>query len=270
MLPDDPVFNHPTEYHTPPGRAGWLPRLFPCLCLYPLIWKCICQGSYAAMRGRYDDEAWALNSFQVLQSLEYVGCRIHAEGLEHITEVQGPCVIVGNHMSALETLVLPGFVEPRKHVTFVVKRSLTTSRVFGYIMRSRDPVVVDRRNPREDLAAMLTGSAERLARGISMIVFPQATRSPNFDREHFNSIGVKIAGRNNVPLIPLALKTDAWSCGSKGVLKDYGKVRPDLPVHLRFGKAFRVEGNGKEEQEQLCRFIEDALAEWRGESVPQQ
>jgi 1-acyl-sn-glycerol-3-phosphate acyltransferase len=132
-------------------------------------------------------------------------------------------------------------------------------------MRSRDPVVVDRKNPRDDLAAMLTGCEERLTRGISMIVFPQATRSPNFDREQFNSIGVKIAKRNNVPLVPLALKTDAWSCGSKGALKDYGKITPELPVRFRFGKALRVEGNGKEEQERLCRFIEDCLAEWGGE-----
>jgi 1-acyl-sn-glycerol-3-phosphate acyltransferase len=264
MLPDDPLFNHPREYHTPPGREGWLARRFPRLFFYPLLWKCVAAGAYSAIKGRYGDEAWAFNSAQVLWSLEYVGCRIHAEGLEHITEIRGPCVIVGNHMSALETMILPALVEPRKHVTFVVKRSLTTAFAFGHIMRSRDPVVVDRKNPRDDLAAMLTGSEDRLARGFSMIVFPQATRSPNFVREQFNSIGVKIAGRNKVPLVPLALKTDAWGCGDKGALKDYGKIFPDVPVHIRFGKALNVEGNGKEEQEYLCRFIEDALAEWRG------
>jgi 1-acyl-sn-glycerol-3-phosphate acyltransferase len=264
MLPDDPFFSHPREYRTPSGREGRLARRFPRLFFYPLLWKCIAVGAYVAIRGRYDNEFWALNSSQVLRALEYVGCRIHAEGLEHLTEVQGPCVIVGNHMSALETLILPGLIDPRKHATFVVKRSLTSAFAFGHIMRSRDPVVVGRKNPRDDLAAMLTGSEERLARGISMIVFPQATRSPHFDREQFNSIGVKIAGRNNVPLVPLALKTDAWGCGGKGALKDYGKMSPDVPVRFRFGKAMRVGGNGKEEQEQLCRFIEGSLAEWRG------
>jgi 1-acyl-sn-glycerol-3-phosphate acyltransferase len=264
MLPDDPLFHHPREYHTPPGRAGRLARRFPRLFLYPLVWKHIGAGACVALRGRYSDEFWALNSRQVLRALEYVGCSIHAEGLEHITELQGPCVFVGNHMSALETVILPGLIAPRRPTTFVVKRSLTTAFAFGHIMRSRDPVVVDRKNPRDDLAAMLTGSEERLARGISVVIFPQATRSPYFDREHFNSIGVKVAKRCNVPLIPLALKTDAWGCGSQGVLKDYGKVTPELPVHFRFGKALRVEGNGKEEQEHLCRFIEDSLAAWRG------
>ena len=263
MLPDEPFFNHPREYRTPPGREGWLARRFPRLFFYPLLWKYICTGACVAITGRYNNAFWALNSFQVLRALEYTGCRIHAEGLEHITEAQGPCVFVGNHMSALETLVLPGLIDPRKHATFVVKRSLTTAIVFGYIMRSRDPVVVERKNPRDDLAAMLTGSEERLAKGISIIIFPQATRSPNFDRVQFNSIGVKVAKRNNVPLIPLALKTDAWACGPKGVLRDYGKISPHVPVRFRFGKALRVEGNGKEEQEWICCFIEDALAEWR-------
>jgi len=263
MLPDDPFFNHPREYSTPAGREGWLAPRFPCLFFYPLLWKCIGIGACVAITGRYDNKFWALNSYQVLRALEYVGCRIHAEGLEHITEVQGPCVFVGNHMSALETLVLSGLIDPRKRVTFVVKRGLTTAFAFGHIMRSRDPVVVDRKNPRDDLVAMLAGSEERLAKGISIIIFPQATRSLNFDRVQFNSIGVKVAKRNDVPLIPLALKTDAWGCGPQGALKDYGKISPDVPVHFRFGKALRIEGNGKEEQELVCRFIEDALAEWR-------
>ena len=264
MLPDDPFFNHPREYRTPPGRESWLAKRFPRLFFYPLLWKCIGIGAYRAIRGRYDNDFWAINCSQVLRALEYIGCRIHAEGLEHITETQGPCVFVSNHMSALETIILPGLIAPRKRVTFVVKRSLTTAFAFGHVMRSRDPVVVDRINPRDDFAAMLMGSAERLANGISIVVFPQATRNPNFDRGQFNSIGVKIAKRNNVPLIPLALKTDAWGCGAQGVLKDYGKILPELPVRFRFGKALRVEGSGREEQEHLCRFIEDALMEWRG------
>jgi 1-acyl-sn-glycerol-3-phosphate acyltransferase len=266
MLPDEPFFNHPEEYHTPPGRAGRLARRFPRLFFYPLLWKFIGVGACVAIRGCYDDEYWALHSLQVVRALEYIGCRIHVEGLEHVAALKDPCVIVGNHMSALETLALPGLIAPRTRATFVVKRSLPTAFAFGHLMRSRDPVVVDRKNPRDDLAAMLTGSEERLARGISMVVFPQATRSPVFDRGLFNSIGVKIAKRNNVPLIPLALKTDAWGCGVKGVMKDYGRIFPDLPVHFRFGKPLRVEGNGKEEQEHLCRFIEDALAQWRGQA----
>ena len=264
MLPDEPFFHHPKEYHTPPGLEGRLARRFPRLFFYPMLWRYIAGGACVAIRGRYDDEFWAVNSLQVLRALEYVGLRVHAEGLEHMTELDGPCVFVSNHMSALETVILPGLISPRKRATFVVKRSLTTAFVFGHLMRSRDPVLVDRKNPRDDLAAILKGSEERLAKGISIIVFPQATRNTHFDRERFNSVGVKIAKRNNVPLIPLALKTDAWGCGRDGVLKDYGKIFPDLPVHFRFGKALRVEGNGKDEQEHLCRFIEDALAEWRG------
>ena len=267
MLPDHPLVNNTWEYRTPPGREGLLAKRFPSLVFYPMLWKYIGVGGYLAIRGRYNSEFWIINSLQVLQALEYVGCRLHVEGLEHITEVRGPCVFVGNHMSALETMILPGILEPRKRVTFVVKRSLTTAFVFGHVMRSRDPVVVDRKNPREDLAVMLSGCEERLAGGISMVIFPQATRSPNFDRAQFNSIGVKVAKRNNVPLIPLALKTDAWGCGAKGALKDYGKIAPDLPVRIRFGKALCVEGNGKEEQERVCRFIEDALAEWRGQPI---
>ncbi len=266
MLPDDPVFTNPSEYHSPEPAPGLFARFFPSCAFYPRIWGIIWRGAQVAKAGLYDDEAWALNSLEVVRALESVGCRLHVEGLEHLTAFPGPCIIAGNHMSALETTVLPGLISPRRRVTFVIKSSLTRAFVFRHIMCSRDPVVVGRVNPREDLAAMLEGGKERLQRGMSLVVFPQATRSLQFDRTQFNSIAIKIAGRNNVPVIPLALKTDAW--GQGGLHKDYGPVSPHLPVHFRFGAPFRVEGSGKEGQERLCAFIEQARAEWDAELQP--
>lgn len=263
MLPAVPPLNALAEYRTAPLRPGMLARLFPSLIFYPLMWGVIWRGARVAEAGLYTDEHWVFNSFEVVRALEYVGCRIIVEGLRHLSSFDGPCVIVGNHMSALETTVLPGLVRPHKPVTFVVKRGLTTAPVFRHIMCSRDPVVVDRRNARDDLAVMLKGSKERLEKGISLVVFPQATRNSEFDRASFNSIGIKIAKRNGVPVVPLALKTDAW--GQGGLHKDYGRINPALPVHFRFGEPFHVRGAGREEQERLCAFIENARREWDAE-----
>ena len=57
--------------------------------------------------------------------------------------------------------------------------------------------------------AVLEGGKQRLQKGISIIVFPQTTRTVRFEPENFNSIGVKLAQRAKVPIIPLALRTDA-------------------------------------------------------------
>jgi 1-acyl-sn-glycerol-3-phosphate acyltransferase len=132
-------------------------------------------------------------------------------------------------------------------------------------MRARNPVAVGRTNPREDLKAVLEGGQERLGRGISLIVFPQTTRTPVFDLEQFNSIGAKLAARAGVPLVPLALKTDAW--GNGRILKDFGRLDPSLPVHFRFGAPIAAEGKGAAAQEATVRFIREALGEWETEVV---
>jgi 1-acyl-sn-glycerol-3-phosphate acyltransferase len=202
--------------------------------------------------------AYAQRTFRVL---ERTGVQISVTGLDHLRSFDGPCVIVGNHMSTLETFVLPGLVVPFKPLTFVVKQSLVTMPLFGPVMRSCDPVVVGRSNPRDDLRAMLNGGAERLAAGRSIAVFPQTTRTVEFDPGSFNSIGVKMARKADVPIVPLSLRTDAWSTGK--LVRDIGPFRPERPVHFAFGESFKVE-NPKEAHGRVVAFIQDQLKGWYG------
>lgn len=247
------------SYDTPPGaKMPFSPSLSFYLRLLagPLRWLC-----RRAAQNRCDDAAWAYSSAWCADLLEEAGCRLWIRGLANIDAPAGPCVFIANHMSTLETFILPGIVRPRRPVTFVVKNSLVKMPFFGPVMRSRDPVVVGRVNPREDLATVLNGGAERLRRGVSIIVFPQSTRTLEFSEEHFNSIGVKLARRANVPIVPVALKTDTWGQGAK--IKELGKIRPDLPARFEFAAPMSVEDNGKKEHAEICNFISQRLAEWR-------
>jgi 1-acyl-sn-glycerol-3-phosphate acyltransferase len=191
-----------------------------------------------------------------------VGVRIEIDGVDRFAALEGPCVFVGNHMSTLETFLLPTIIRPFKPVTFVVKRELTDYPVFGHVMRSRDPVLVGRANPREDLRAVLEGGAQRLGAGISIVVFPQTTRTPVFDPEAFNSIGVKLARRAQVPVVPVALKTDAW--GNGRLVKDIGRIDPSRTVHFLFGEPLPVRGTGAGEHQQVVDFIREHLLAWGG------
>ena len=252
--------DHTDTYTTPPGSArGWAAR-FPSL-IFP--WKVFCiikRDGGLSNAGKYCSDAWRQGSEDTLRALEACGVRLHVEGLRHIDEVDGPCVFIGNHMSTLETFVLPMFIQPRKEVTFVVKSSLLGYPWFGPVLRSRDPIVVGRSNARQDLTTVLEGGTERLQQGRSIIVFPQSTRSAEFDPAQFNSIGVKLAKRAGVPVIPLALRSDAW--GSGKIIKDFGKINPALPAHFAFGKAMSITGNGKAEHAAICEFIQTRLEGW--------
>lgn len=108
---------------------------------------------------------------------------------------------------------------------------------------------------------VLEEGQKRLEDDISIVIFPQTTRSVEFDAKKFNSLGVKLAKRCNVPVVPFALKTDAWGLGRR--LKDFGRIRPEKTVHIHFGEPMTVQGSGKEEHGRVVEFIEKNLEEWR-------
>lgn len=247
-------------YKTAPGKRSALFRAFPSFFFYCQDLAIVWRSCRRAKHGRYETADWVASSQGVVRALESVGVKLQITGLDNLRKLDAPCVYVGNHMSILETFVLPGIIVPFRNTTFVVKRSLVEYPVFKHVMRSRDPVVVGRTNPREDLRAVLEGGEERLKAGISIVVFPQTTRTTVFNPEDFNSIGVKLAKKAGAPVVPFALKTDAWRNGR--YLKDFGRIDPGATVHFAFGEPLRVKGTGREEQEAIVRFVSEKLAQW--------
>jgi len=254
--PDDP-------YVTPDTAALPISSFFPNLSFYIRMGAILKKAANIAESGNYTSDKWVTSSIDIRAALEKCGVRFTVEGFDNFKHMDAPCVFIGNHMSTLETFVLPGLIRPFRPVTFVIKESLMRYPVFRHVMRSRDPIVVERRDPRADFAAVMEGGARNLEKGISVIVFPQSTRRPALDRRHFNSMGVKLARKAGVPIVPVALRSDAWGMGGLfGLLKDHGPIRPQIPVHFRFGSPLAVEGSGKAEHDRVYSFIENCLAEW--------
>jgi 1-acyl-sn-glycerol-3-phosphate acyltransferase len=248
------------DYRTGPRTPSLAARLAPSLVFYTDMARVVLQASRKAKQGRYDTSEWCRSSLAILRALENVGVRVEVDGIDNFRALDGPCVFIGNHMSTLETFVLPVIIATIREATFVVKQSLVEYPVFKHVMRARNPVTVGRLNPRDDLKAVLEGGTERLKAGISIILFPQTTRTPVLDRDQFNTIGVKLAKRAGVPAVPIALKTDAWGTGSR--FKDFGRIDPAKVVHISFGKPLTVRDRGSEEHQQIIEFIEGKLREW--------
>jgi 1-acyl-sn-glycerol-3-phosphate acyltransferase len=127
-------------------------------------------------------------------------------------------------------------------------------------MRSRNPIIVGRTDPRKDLEAVMNGGVERLNNGISIVIFPQSTRSVVFKPEEFNSLGVKLAKKAGVDVVPIALKTDFWGNGK--LIKEVGPLDHTKHIHIKFGEPIKITGNGKEENQKIIDFIKSSLEEW--------
>jgi 1-acyl-sn-glycerol-3-phosphate acyltransferase len=214
-----------------------------------------------AIRKQYDTKAWTDSSLEILRFIENAGGVFDITGMENITKPAGSVLFISNHMSTLETMVLPCIIGPLKELTFVVKESLVKHPLFGDVMKSRNPIVVGRTDPRKDLEAVMTGGVELLKSGISIVIFPQSTRSVEFKPEEFNSLGVKLAKKADVDIVPIALKTDFWGNGKW--IKELGPIDHNKHIHIKFGEPMRVSGNGKEENQKIIDFIIASLQEWK-------
>jgi 1-acyl-sn-glycerol-3-phosphate acyltransferase len=255
------LFPITNNYSTPPRSTSMLVRRQATPLFYFQVLMIVLKASRMAKRGRYDDAQWIKSSLNTIKALESVGGRFEIENVPSYRNPESSCVFIANHMSVLETFVLPCLIQPQCDVTFVVKESLIDYPFFRHVMRSRDPIVVGRANPRQDLRTVLGEGRKLLSSNVSVVIFPQTTRSVNFEPSNFNTLGVKLAARAKVPIIPIALKTDAWGLGRK--LKDFGKIRPDKTVHICFGEPLRVQGSGKEEHKIVVDFIMTKLKDWR-------
>ena len=251
-----------TPDHHP--RSAWeYLALGTRLSFYLRNFAVFARVGHIAKAGRLTAELQAEYAVENFRIIESCSGKIHLRGLHYLDSFQEPAVIVGNHMSLLETAVMHAFVRPRRDFCFVIKRSLLDVPYFGDIMRFLQCIPVDRVNPRDDFKTVMEAGRERLKAGKSVIVFPQSTRSEVFDPAQFNSIGVKLAKHAGVPVIPLALRTDFLSNGK--LIKDLGPIRRKNPVWFEFGEPIReIRGSGKDEHAAIVKFIAGRVKAWGG------
>ncbi len=229
---------------------------------YAVNFGVFCRTGRLGQLGKLDKDAQIWMSSINLRLTERCGSRVHVRGREHLRALNGrPVVLMGNHMSLLETGVFHAVAREYVDFAFVVKDSLMRVPYFKDILSAIGNIPVERKDPREDLKTVLTEGKKLLESGKSLIVFPQSTRTATLDPDKFNSLGVKIAKSAGVPVVPFALKTDFLSQG-RGIFRDLGPVHPGRDTWFEFGPAMEITGNGKEQLQQTVEFIQDRLDKW--------
>jgi 1-acyl-sn-glycerol-3-phosphate acyltransferase len=234
--------------------------LSPTLKFYIRLLAIIISSNIKTKRNIYDGYNWVASSLKIFDQLEKAGIKFQIEGMKNFQSFDGPAVFISNHMSTLETLILPGIIHPKKPICFITKKELNNYPIFGPITRARFPIVVSRINPREDLKTVLDEGKQRLESGRSIVIFPQKTRGLKFDEKSFNSLGIKLAKANNVHVVPLALYTEAWENGK--YLKDFGKINSAKVVKFSFGEPFLVNDNGTAGHKAVLDYIKSKFGEW--------
>lgn len=154
------------------------------------------------------------------------GTRVTVEGAERI-DPAGSYVFVGNHSSNLDIPVIMGKLPVS--IRFLAKKEMFKVPVLGGAMRAIHMVETDRRLGPTAHRALTDQVTAVVAEGLSLMIFPEGTRSESHDMLPFKKGAFRIAVDNDMPVVPVTIvgTLEAWKPHSK--LIHGGRVR--LVIH---------------------------------------
>ncbi len=123
-------------------------------------------------------------------------------------------IIISNHQSMIDVLILNCLWYRFKWISKIENFRVP---VIGWYLRMAKYITVDRGN-KESKAEMMGRSAECLKMGISIMIFPEGTRSVNGETGPFKLGAFQLAMMTDKPILPVVID------GTGGVLPKHGMI----------------------------------------------
>ena len=134
--------------------------------------------------------------------LSFGGVSLHVRGLENIDPARSYVFMV-NHQSNIDIPVLVQSLIPFQ-LRWIAKKELLRVPFFGWAMWATKHIVIDRTDP-VDAVRSLERAKERMAAGISIVVFPEGTRSHDGKLLRFKKGGFLLAVKTNASIVPVTI-----------------------------------------------------------------
>ena len=154
--------------------------------------------------------------------LKLAGCNYKVEGSENIPDT--PAIFVGNHQGDFDGfLVLVALGEPKANMA---KKEIKVVPIAHLWMPLLNVIFVDRKNPEKARQAMYQ-SQDYIEHGLSLMYFPEGTRSKGPDMGPFKGGAFKTAVATGAPIVPFVVD------GTYKIFEEQGHlVKTDIPFHI--------------------------------------
>ncbi len=186
--------------------------------------------------------------------LRFAGIRIRilGKGLPPF----GQYIFMSNHQSQLDIPVLESLLRDYD-IRFLAKQSLFKIPFFGWGLSALGYFPVEREDPKEGLKSILA-CVEALKKGISLVIFPEGTRSKTGELLPFKKGGMLIPLKAQVAVCPIAI----W--GTKDLLPK-GSLRFFFPkgkawVYVYVGEIIKTKGLNLRDKESLLQRVREEIS----------
>jgi 1-acyl-sn-glycerol-3-phosphate acyltransferase len=129
--------------------------------------------------------------------------RLKVEGQENVQEAKN-YVVVANHQSMLDILAALAGLPLSVHFKFMAKKELFVVPFIGWHMGFAGYIALDRNSPQSGKAA-LDKTREWLKKKVSVLFFPEGTRSPDGEMKRFKAGAFRAAQDTGVEVLPVVM-----------------------------------------------------------------
>lgn len=131
-----------------------------------------------------------------------------------------PVVVLAKHQSAWETLMLQDVF---KDCVFVWKKEIKYLPFFGWALAVTPMIETDRGVSKATLKSLVDQGRDRLAKGYTVVIFPEGTRAAPGSKNRYKAGGALLAVEAGAPVLPVALNSgEFW--GRNALFKKTGTV----------------------------------------------
>jgi len=157
--------------------------------------------------------------------------KVKVEGIEHLKGI-GPYIFMSNHQGSFDIFALLGYLPFQ--FKWLAKKELFSIPFFGWTMAAAGYISIDREGTRRTVEAM-NEAAQKIRDGMSMVIFPEGSRSPDGSIQPFKRGGFTLAIKSKVPIIPIAISGSRDIMPKEKLTTTSGeiRIRMDLPIETQ-------------------------------------
>jgi len=243
-----------------PGRLRRLPvhmlrKLFKTVYIYAwIVLVTTVLGSYLILRalmGRNERLAHRVAGRWARSILWVTGVKVEIEGLEHL-DPAGSYILMPNHQSHFDIPVLLGCLQCE--FRWLAKAELFKIPIFGKAMRNCGYISIDRTD-RQAAFESIRQAGEKICNGVSVLIFPEGTRSSDGRIRSFKKGGFVLAVDSGATILPMGIYGTRRILPKKTLLMDPG------PVTLCIQPPIETRGFSRETKEGLMEAVRGSICE---------
>jgi acyl carrier protein len=229
------------------GYAAYIWMLFGLIA--PIVWLLMVLLPVESWR-------WAATRCILRFTARCAAMRILVKGLDNLPDENRPCILVSNHASYLDSIILAA-VLPRS-LSFIAKAELQRSWLLRLPLQRMSTAFVDRFNQQQsrmDIRALL----DRAQSGRSLLFFAEGTlmRMPGLLPFRLGAFETAVEG--NLPIVPIAIR------GTRSILRGDSWFPRRGAVSVIIGPVLRAEkpdSDAEPQRWQATLALRDRVRSW--------